>query len=330
MFIKSNHHLPNMKTKSFFVQPTAAQIKKYASIREVSSDLVNEILKLEEGEAIIIRRNLIPPRYKQPRKFMKHGQEVKTRRFRSLEEAIESRITPVQLREEAFNDLNSPFRCGYSFKPFVGNDKRTRKVSLVECVEGTKIYCYPHQQRGFLPSIDVQPYDEAARVEKEGAEIVVRVPSRIKKASRYELKFSSIPVIDTKNKWGITHQISTDHDCQSKRFNIRYTYTRDKEDSRVFNFCAHEVAGYLAIINHYWTNKKNVIPLQMSQFAIPTQETIKFYEKLCGNCLIQEDKTEKPRKLNQAEKEILLWGLVYKLKHDRTFFAKGKVKEYAW
>ena len=65
----------------------------------------------------------------------------------------------------------------------------------------------------------------------------------------------------------------------------------------------------------------------MSQFAIPSKETVDYYNKLCKNCLIQED-GEKARTLNHAEKEILLWGLVKKFGHDNTFFAKDKVRDY--
>ena len=68
----------------------------------------------------------------------------------------------------------------------------------------------------------------------------------------------------------------------------------------------------------------------MNQFAIPTQETVDYYVKLTDNCLIKTSEDKNPRKLNSAEKEIMLWGLVKKLKHDDTFFAKDKVKEYNW
>jgi hypothetical protein len=317
-----------MKPKSYFQYPTVGEIKRYSSIKEVSTNLVEEILSLESEEALIIKRTLIPNNHKSSKKFMKHATEVKTKRFSSLEEAIKTRKTPVQLREEAFNNLRSPIKSGYSFKPVVGTDKRTRKISLVECIEGTKIYCYANQKtEKFSPSIDVHPYDDARRVEKEGTEIIVKVPSREKKSSRYEFKVSSVPVIDTRNKWGVAYRLLTDHDCQSKKFNIRYSQEWDKESSRLFNFCAHEIAAYLAIIDYYWTEKKNVIPLQMSQFAIPNQETVDYYNKLTKNCLIQED-GEKARRLNQAEKEMLLWGLVKKLGHDNTFFANDKVRDY--
>lgn len=316
-----------MKKKNFFRENTEAQIK-YKPLKEVSNNLVDTIYNLDNRKALILKVDLLPERYENSGKFMKHGIEVKLPRVRSLERAIERSKTPIQLREEKFNSIKNNAYCGYSFKPIFGTDKRTRKVSLVECIQGTKLYAYSTQELG--PRIDVKPYDNARRVSKDGAEVIVEVSSRTEKQSRQQFKFSSIPIIDNSEKLAIAYNLSTDHNCQSKRFNIRYRFEQDKESSRIFNFCAHEIAGYLAIIDFYWKEHKNIIPLQMSQFVIPTQETVNFYQKLCNNCLIHPSKNQKPRKLHRAEQEILLWGLVYKKGHDKTFFATEKIRDYSW
>ncbi len=319
--------------KTFFKEPTAGKILKYERIKEIRENIVNNIMGLGEHEAGVIYADLIPRTYESPRKFMKHGTDVKLHRFSSLEDVLEKRLTPVQIREIAFNKIyNIPY-CGYSIKPFAGTDQRTRKVSLVECVEAAKLYKYsnPSEKKS---SIIIKPYDDARRVAKDGAEIIAIVPSRTENQDRHKFKFSSVPVTDNNDKYGIAYNISTDHSCSSKRFNIRYKFKDDKESSRVFNFCAHEIAAYMSIIDHYWNNDKNIIPLQMSQFAIPTQKTVDYYDKLCNNALIQTSYDVKPRKLNNAEKEILLWNLVYKEKHDATFFSrKGRdkdLREYRW
>ena len=59
----------------------------------------------------------------------------------------------------------------------------------------------------------------------------------------------------------------------------------------------------------------------MSQFALPTQFTVDYYKKLLNNVLIQNKKKTSMKKLNQAEQEALLWGLVTRFGHDKTFFA---------
>jgi len=103
------------------------------------------------------------------------------------------------------------------------------------------------------------------------------------------------------------------------------------------NICAHEIAGYLQLIQDEITDKKNLIPLQMCQFAIPSQETVNYYLRLENNVLIRDESLEskdKLRKINRAEKEIALWSLVEAYGHDRTFYAgrskDGNVRDYNW
>ena len=321
--------------KAYFRERTEAQIRNELQIIESSDNLVNRILNLNpSSDGIVIQLPLIPATYS-ARKFMKHGAEIKLPRFQSILHSARYGKTPVQLRWQAFDDLKPGTYCAYSFKPFTGTDTRTRRVSLVECLEGAQLYCYSHQEN--VP-INVNPYDNAKSVAKEGAEVIVEVPSRTDKRPRIQFKFSSIPVLDSSRKLAIAMAISSDHACNKKRFDIRYKYFDDKESSRVFNFCAHEVAGYLELIDHYMTEEKNIIPLQMSQFAIPTQFTVDFFKKLGNNCVMQtraqdSDKGQKKltRKLNDAEKEILLWALVQKEGHDQTFFASDKkVRDYDW
>jgi len=328
-----------MEPKVFFRQPTAAEIKKYATVREITDDLVDNILGLGKEEAVIIKLRLVPEEFEDARKFLKHGRAVKLPEFASLEDAVKARKTPLQLREAVFNEVTAVPYCGYTFQPISNTgrteqkDQRTRKVHLVECLEGTKIYGYVHQEwKGlFAPAIEITPYADAHRVEREGAEIIVKVPSRMKNSPRYQFKRLSAPIIDTKNKWVTALSGSTTHNCSSKLYNIRYRFMEDKESSNLFNFCAHEIAGDLEIMDWYWDKEKNIVPYQMNPFAIPTSQTIAYYNQLGQNCLIQTPDDKTARKLNRAEKEILLWGLVHKLKHDATFFPRGeKLRDYKW
>lgn len=322
-----------MTRKAFFQERKTGEIRKFDNIKQVSANLIANICGLGENQALVIDlpQGLVPQaRYhRNSRTFMKHGLEVYIKRFDSAQEAIKAGKTPVQLREEAFDSIKGGNKayCAYSFKPVSGLDFRTRKVSLVDCLEGAQIYAYSHQQN--VP-IDVKAYDGAKRVAREGADIVVAVPSREAKGDRYTFKFSSVPVLDNPDKFAIANSVSTDHACNDKRFNIRYKHFQDKASSRVFNFCAHEIAGYLEIMDHYVREGKSIIPLQMNPFALPTQLTVDFYKKLANNCLIKMGEDSKPRKLNDAEREVLLWGLVSRLGHDKTFYATEKLRDYGW
>jgi hypothetical protein len=317
------------KKKSFFREATKAEIKKKTFI-EVAE--LSDIADLTESEFTIINP-LVPKGYGSTRKFMKHGPEVKPRRYYSLDQALNEGRTPVQLREQAFNNITDPFYCGYTFLP-IGRDRRKRKVSLVECLEGARICAYSNQVRG--TEIRTRPYDESKRVRIDGAEIVCNLPSRTKGEGRIKLKLISVPVIDSKEKHIISLNIGSDHSCPSKRFNIRYRYSDDKEGSGIVNPCAHEIAAYLSVIEHYW-NEKNIIPLQMCQFAIPSQKTVDFYLKLRNNVLVKDQflkNKDKLRKPDRADKEIALWSSVKHLGHDQTFYSRksrdGDIADYNW
>jgi hypothetical protein len=314
--------------KQFFQEATKAEIKKKEQV-EIAK--LSDIAKLMPDEYAIVQP-LVPEDYDTARKFMKHGAEVKTTRVYTLAQAIELGKTPLQLREEAFDSVKSHEYCSYSFIP-LGKDRRKRKVSLVECLEGARIFAYSHQVPG--TEIKVKAYADARRVRKDGAEVIVNVPSREKDEGRMEFKLMSVPFIDNPEKYAIANNFGSDHSCGMKRFNIRYRYVDEKESSGVVNICCHEIAAYLQLVQQEWQQHKNIIPLQMCQFAIPSQATVDFYLKLENNVLVTDKETESGlRKPNRAEKEISLWALVESVGHDKTFYADkardGNVLDYRW
>jgi len=316
------------KKKTFFREATKAEIKK----KKIIAAELPDLLDVADCEAIIVD-SLVPRGYDSSRKFMKHGLEVKPKRYYSLDHALREGKTPVQLREKAFNDISDDKFCGYSFVP-LGKDGRKRKVSLIECLEGARIFSYSHQVNG--ADIKIRPYVDSKRVRKDGASIVCSVPSRTQKQPKIPVKLLSVPVIDSSEKYVISLGIGSEHSCPSKRFNIRYRYLEGREGSGIVNVCAHEIAAYLGVIEHFW-DKKNIIPLQMSQYAIPTQETVDYYLKLGNSVLIRDESLknkDKLRKPNIADKEIALWNLVRNLGHDKTFYSKssrdGNVADYNW
>jgi len=317
------------KKKTFFREATKAEIKhkKLVKIAELS-----QLAELAIEEFTIIEP-LVPRGFESTRKFMKHGPEVKPRRYYSLDQALRDGRTPVQLREQAFDNIVGHNFCGYTFMP-LGRDRRKRKVSLIECMEGARIYAYSHQVRG--AGIIVRSYDESGRVRRDGAEIVCRVPSRTEKQRKIKFKLLSVPIVDCAEKYAVSLNLGSDHSCGSKRFNIRYKYIDDKEGSGIMNLCAHEIAAYLKIIEHYW-GEKNMTPLQMCQFAIPAQKMVDFYLRLGNNVLVRDlslRSKDKLRKPDRGDKEIALWNQVENLKHDATFYSKksrdGDVSDYNW
>jgi len=325
-----------MAVKSFFATRTAAQMQR-AEITHGSQNLVDRILELEPDTTLVVDRDIIQERYQHnARKHMKHAPTVKVRRYGSIDEVIESvrrgeLVSPVWQREAKFNAVRHPFYSGYSFKPVRGTDRRTRKISLVECLNAAWSYAEMHQAGE--PG-KVRPYDNAAAVLNIGADVFCTVPSRTEGREDYEFIFRSVPVIDWPTKYVIGQSLATDHACGSTRFNIRYRYAEDKEDSRLYNFCAHEIAAYMNIMDYYKTQHGSWVQLSASPFALPTSFTVEYYKKLCNNVLIKDVDTsgdEKFRKLRHGEKEVLLWALVMKHGHRRTFFVdREQLRDYDW
>lgn len=335
--------------KQFFREATIGEIKKKKFVDFKDLGKLHIVATLEHDEYTAVP-NFVPEEYSY-RKFMKHGPEVRIPRFFSLEQAVKQGRTPVQLREMAFNSLNGFEFCGYSFLPVLPTeadkekdaelriDERKRKIALVECLEGARLFAYSHQSG---VGIKVKAYSDSKRVRIDGAEVICDVPSRSVRGKRTEgmrmqFKLLSVPVVDSREKYAIAYNIGSDHSCPAKRFNIRYRYTDDKESSGVVNICTHEIAAYLQVVQQELNDEKNIIPLQMCQFAIPSQETADYYLKWLNNVLIMklDKKGEiKYHKPNRAHIEMGLWDFVGAKGHDETFYSMqsrdGNVRDYNW
>lgn len=317
-----------MTKKTFFKDTTKAKIKKKTLV-EVGD--LPEIDTLQFNEYVIVN-SIVPRGYGSPKKFLKHGEEVKIKRYRRMGDAIRDGKTPVQLREDAFDAIQGREFCGYSIMP-LGRDRRKRKTSLVTCMEGARIFSYANQVRG--TGIKTKAYADAQRVRFEGAEALVEVPSRQVGERRYQFKLMSVPMKDDPQKYAIVSNLGSDHVCGHNRFKIRYRFMNDKECSGITNVCPHEVAGYLQLVQREWEDNKNVIPLQMSPYAIPSQKTVDYYLKWENNVLVRDLNTQEGlRKPNIAEKEIGLWAYVNINGHDKTFYSTstkdGRLADYNW
>jgi len=325
-----------MVVKRFFREPTKAQIKAL-DCSEAKKDLVDRILALDEGQGLIIARTLVPPAYRNSWHFLRHGDRVPLRGSIDVDpERAPREATPVDYRIRAFHALKERMGAysGYEYhpidiRPHAPVDARIRRISLVECLEGARIFAYTHQVP--MASIDVEQYTNAGAVAKDGATFPVKVPSRQKGSRRYSFSMVSVPLANNSHKFRISWgSLSRGHNCKRSQYmGLRYSA---KEDSEVFNWCAHEVSAYLQIMALQRKND-NRIPLQMSQIALPTPATKDFYKRLCDSVLLQDPSIEsrdRLRVLNKAEQEILLWGLVYKKDHHTSFFAKDHLGKYDW
>lgn len=329
-----------MAKKAFFNDRTLAEIKGLGSEYHASNELVSRILDLNPSDHFVIDVLIIPENFPTPNKYKKHATEVKLKRFSSQEELIKTRLLPVQQRERVFDRLHETyirtgkggFFSGYTFKP-VGVDETPRKAALVSCLDASRILQYIHSVPGM--EIKFKGYDNSKIVDREGGSFVFDVPSRTEKRSRWNVGLENVAVIDNDMKYVIAQIINSDHICPEKRYNreLRFKFKPEegkelREHSAVVQFCPHDIAAYWQLADNYWNKKKNIVPLMANPFAMPTQYAVDFYKKLLNNVLIRDK--GKLRKPNQADQEALVWGLVMHDGHDKTFFAREKLRDYDW
>jgi hypothetical protein len=346
--------------KSFFRERTKKEILDLNTRRIVYTPkgLVDRIDCLHNDEALFIHTNLVPGRFSRnvktmaeaSRKFSKHGDLILLSHPTSKEKCSSSLEVPVEIRRRDFEKLrdmreeNINF-VGFSFQPN-WDDRKKRVVDFVSCPEALKLFSYSEH---YSP-ISVEPYSDSRRVRQEGASVVLEVPSRTRKKSRYKFRLEHIPVEEyspdlLSTALTIRPQVvyeegelkkgRTEHDI----YNLRYTYESERERSNVINLLHLDIAGYIAIMKHY-ALIKNTAPMEMNPFVIPSRHQARFYSLLTNNILIMDPSIEakrpeqKYRKLHLAERSILLGRAIGRFGHDDFCFwdreRDGKLKDYSW
>lgn len=272
-------------------------------------------------------------------KFMKHGPEVKFPRFSSTGEAIESiqgaGKVPVDIRAEIFNISHGPY-CAFSYAPVFRNYGGKRKIPLIEIMDGAKLYGYSGRQG---TPIKVTPYLRSKRVGKEGAIVDVTVPSRTPRRESYTFSIFGVPVVDTPIKYALSMSLISNHNCPDMQHRKRFTWDYGKENSRVFNWDAHDTAGVFATIDSLWEDYHNLTPLAMSIIPLPSQLLVDVHQTLRYQTVTRTRENPEQAKaklypLNNAEMEIGLHNAVQLLGHQATLFSSGKrdgnLRDYNW
>lgn len=350
--------------KSFFRERTVNEIKDL-HVKKVYNQrgLVERIDDSNFSEdAFEIRTQIIPGRFTAntkshataSRKCYHHGNLIALSHPKTQEECFDCPDIPLKIRERDFLELRGMREeeinfIGYSCQPRWG-DRTKRIFPFVWLDEGVRLFSYDeniaHGNGVDTDDLHIQCYSNALKVKKEGANVVVDVPSRRKKQPRYKFRLLHVPII--RSQYNLATILSlkpallteeeiiepirgrTLHDI----YNIRYTYERSREGSGVFTFYPQDVAAYLKIIKHEIKNH-NLTPMEMNPFALPSRHRVEFYKRLCNNVLIFDPTiTTKDglRKLHIDEKSILLARAIGKFGHDDFAYwnpeRDGKLKDY--
>jgi len=343
-----------MSQKKFFKEPTKSQISRR---KENYSENPLDIESIKEGQYVVTSSPLLNTNFilDDPVDFQKHGPEIRLRRYLSIEAAeadVEKGVIPLHLRQEAYERARKgrlAHAC-YSFVPLIGNDKRRRRVGLVQILDGARIFAFSESLRKKLgvserefyekvkyPGIKVKPYDNAKGTAKDGAQLIVRIPSS-ENNERYQFRMSGIAVDNNSRKLAISHGLGSNHQCGFSTFKeLRYPFAEEPETSNVFQVCKHETAAVYAIIDYCLKTSGLITPLETTQIALPSKRFQELYKRMLDSWLIYDETLEtrdKLRKPLQAEKEIVLDAAVKLFEYDEALFCNtkrdGKLKDYDW
>lgn len=351
-----------MVKKSFFKERTVNDIRKLSVIQvDRQRGLVERIDNLDPGEEAIelrMQREIVPERFfrnvetgrEASRKCLKHGALIKLSQPQSQDSALRTREIPLAMRARDFADLEAMREedinfVGYSFRPVQGRDRTLRVVPFVWMPEGVRLFGYAESRVG---GIKVQSYKDSARVQREGASIVLEVPSRSRKVPRYRFGLRHVPVLRGNENLAsvlslrpfVLQESDSGEPIRGRTahedFLIRYTGRDARQESPVITFYPHDLAGYLGIVKNE-LSEHNLTPLEMNPFALPSRKQAEFYKKLYNNVLVYDltlSSKSKLRKLHLAERCILLARAIGKFGHDEFAFwdgpRDGRLRDYDW
>mgnify|MGYP001569165192 CR=1 FL=1 len=330
-----------MEKKEFFREPGVSTIIEGKTRIIKGGNLVTIIENLRPNQYYVIDHNIIPKISKSgipytskdskeelPQRFLKRGPLIELNDNRmTLGQAVKSGKRILDLRKQHFDDLDIDEYeiAGYGFWGI--RARYHRRFNLVSCVKGARLYARSQKVKEESELIKILEYELTKDDTYLGADVVMEVPSERVAQPSYDTTLRSVPVSNIKSKYGIIYDFDADHTCKFRSTRITKRFTA-RESFQDFHICA----AYLAFADFQYKTKKNLVPLEMCPFAIPTQKTIDIYNRFVNNVAViyNDDSDRVKRATNQAEREILLWHFVKKYGHDETFFARKKLKDYKW
>lgn len=359
--------------KSFFRERSIREIQQLHVKRVYTQrGLVERIYNLEFSEdALEIRTIITPHRFffnhktkkynlkgeQASRKCIKHGNRIILDHPKTRRECFDCPDTPLQIIERAFYKLRGIREeeinyISYSYRPDWG-DRTIRSFPFIFIDQGVRLFGYAeniaHDSDIDSEGIESQCFDNANKVKKQGASIVVEVPSKTKKHLRYKFVLSHVPIIRNQDNLATilmlkpavlrdeeTQELIEGRTPHANYNDIRYPFEDDPESGEIITFYPQDVAAYLAIMKDQWKNHHNRVPAEMNPFALPSRRSAEFCKKL-GNNIIIYDPTlknkDKLRKPHLDEKSILLARGIGKFGYDEFTWdpeRDGKLKDYNW
>ena len=320
-----------MAKKSFFNKRTPSEMQKELEMRRVNwqRNLVDKIWNLNEDQGIILMSPIIPLQFlgrsegqaADSRKHYKWGQFLPIKQPQSQEEAHNCQpYIPLIGRMHAFDELRRVNErevnyLGISWRPVQGNDRRLRLVPFDSVIDGVSILNYANSENIGSTGIEVNSkYTNARIVQREGGQVICRVPSRTKGREKYSVVLKHVPLAAGKEENAIILSLDTNFmgkepERETFLHDLRYAYNQSGQYSDRVVFGPHEIAAYLETIRKEWKGIDKTVPLKMNPFPLPSRAFYEYGQKLDNNLLMFDPTLQSKDKLRNAhldEKCILL------------------------
>lgn len=321
-----------MNRKSFFDKRNVREMRDELVMNLVweTKGLVDRIYELEEDEGLVLQFPLIPPTFlgkqgkqaPESRKHYRWGEFLPIKQPGTLQEAYDcAPYIPLIGRMHAFDELRNrdeeEIECiGISWKPVQGRDRLMRVVPFDAIVEGVKIFAYSCNQG---TGIEInKKYTDARVVQREGGQVICKVPSRTRKKGKYRMVLSHVPLVAGKEENAVvlslrSNFIEEEPGRETFLHNLRYAYESGGGTSERVVFGPHEVAAYLATIKHDWKKLNATVPLRMNPFPLPSLNFFRYARKLDNQVAISDptlESKDKLRNLHLDEKcRLLGWAI---------------------
>ena len=368
-----------MAKKAFFRERTEAEILKL-DVSKINTPvgLVDIIESIDPGkEALLLDFPFVHPDFQEKdlvygsRRTMRgvvrrgatrtYPSYISLKQPRSREDALKETHIPLDARTEAFYRLSlipeeNIFCVGYIRFPITGNVRPPILTSFRDVMDGAMIDSYTGKVCKTLP----KEFNAGAFVEYDyGPNVFVKVPSKRKGHDKYLVKWSNVATKDVPSKkilawntrpyYGVfdgegNFVVSPDAEPEHKAHNVGHAGNMSEGESfDYFTLYPQGVAAHNTLIR-YFMRQSNLIPLQMSQVAIPSYSDASFWNKLRNNVLILENSNgqgQVPKPLRIDQKSMLMARRVakyfrFRLPDEITQSMywdserDGRIRDYPW
>jgi hypothetical protein len=336
-----------MTRKSKFKEPSKAVILSRKDIDYIArEDLAARLVRPVSPDNGFIVQGNFGKGFSSDRKFRKHAPAIQlastnltkgqmiaaTARF-DRNPVLRDRSLPLFMRERAISMQLDPENppSGFLVYPLLDwKDRIPRKIPLYHVVDGHRIFA----EEG----VRVVPYADAAKVAREGAEVIMTVPSMTEGVNDYEFVSRHEPVLRNGNMALIGTGITTTHQCGDKQFNnMKYGKPDEDKSSKDIIVCKHEVAGRLGLIEFYYCPAEgwNYVPLQNSFVPLLSRRFAQGAARALDSVLVEDESAkEGARRPRAGELEEMYWLMVDQLGPSEALYSHvgrdGKVKNYDW